>query len=70
MWHVLGVPVEKVSVAPSITRPLNNSQGTYPSCACCYHFGPEWVGKVVQFKVDNAPFVQVIEATYVCKSLT
>ena len=27
-------------------------------------FGPQWSGKVVQFKIDNAAVVQVIEATY------
>ena len=27
-------------------------------------FGPQWSGKVVQFKIDNAAAVQVIEATY------
>ena len=27
-------------------------------------FGPQWSGKVVQFKSDNAAVVQVIEATY------
>ena len=27
-------------------------------------FGPQWSVKVVQFKIDNAAVVQVIEATY------
>ena len=27
-------------------------------------FGPQWSGKVIQFKIDNAAVVQVIEATY------
>ena len=26
-------------------------------------FGPQWSGKVIQFKIDNAAVVQVIEAT-------
>ena len=43
---------------------LNSSQRTVTTRADCSYFGPQWFGKVVQFKVDNATVVQVIEATY------
>ena len=52
------------SVALMLGRLINSSQRTDTSCAGCTIFGPQWSSKVIQFKIDNAAVVQVIEAIY------
>ena len=50
---------------PSCLQDLSITvKGLIPVVLAATIFGPQWSGKVVQLKIDNAAVVQVIEATY------
>ena len=57
MWSLLGVPLVVALVALMLIRSFNNSKGAYTCSACCRYLWSSVVGKVVQFKIDNAAVV-------------
>ena len=58
-----GGSLATATVALIRERPTNNSQRTNIKCAGCSYLWPSVVWEVLQFKIDNATVVQMIEAT-------